>query len=139
MPAEADGKTPAAVAKPAVSPEVKAAAKKIDLNNEGAEKRNGIIRDTYPGVLRVPPKVRARPFEIILETPQEPPSALKEAALVAALRMILTRYRDKRWSYARREVDFVSGSLRTSQPDPSATFIRQKITMAPTSPPPNRR
>ena len=45
-------------------------------------------------MLSAPPKVRPRPFEIILETPQAPPNYLKEAALVAALRMILTRYRE---------------------------------------------
>lgn len=61
---------------------------------DGFRARNGIIRDTYPGVLSAPPKMRPRPFEIILETPQVPPNYLKEAALVAALRMILTRYRE---------------------------------------------
>jgi murein peptide amidase A len=61
---------------------------------DGFRARNGIIRDSYPGVLSAPPKVRPRPFEIVLETPQAPPSYLKEAALVAALRMILTRYRE---------------------------------------------
>jgi len=61
---------------------------------DGFRARNGVIRDRYPGVLSAPPKVRPRPFEIILETPQEPPNYLKEAALVAALRMILTRYRE---------------------------------------------
>jgi hypothetical protein len=61
---------------------------------DGFRARNGIIRDTYPRVLSAPPKVRPRPFEIVLETPQAPPSYLKEAALVAALRMILTRYRE---------------------------------------------
>jgi murein peptide amidase A len=61
---------------------------------DGFRARNGIIRDSYPGVLSAPPKVRPRPFEIILETPQEPPNYLKEAALVAALRMILTCYRE---------------------------------------------
>jgi hypothetical protein len=61
---------------------------------DGFRARKGIIRDTYPGVLSTPPKVRPRPFEIILETPQTPPNYLKEAAFVAALRMILTRYRE---------------------------------------------
>jgi hypothetical protein len=61
---------------------------------DGFRARNGIIRDTYPGALSAPPKVRPRPFEIVLETPQAPPSYLKEAALIAALRMILTQYRE---------------------------------------------
>jgi hypothetical protein len=61
---------------------------------DGFRARNGIIRQSYPGMLSAPPKVRPQPFEIVLETPQAPPSYLKEAALVAALRMILTRYRE---------------------------------------------
>jgi murein peptide amidase A len=61
---------------------------------DGFRARNGIIRDGYQGVLRAPPSVRPRPFEITLETPQAPPSYLKEAAFVAALRIILARYRE---------------------------------------------
>jgi murein peptide amidase A len=61
---------------------------------DGFSARNGIIRDGYPGTLSAPPKVRPRPFEIILETPQAAPSYLKEAALVAALQEILRRYRE---------------------------------------------
>lgn len=61
---------------------------------DGFRARNGIIRDSYPGVLRAPPRVRPRPFEIILETPQSPPAYLKEAALAAAVQTILLRYRE---------------------------------------------
>jgi hypothetical protein len=61
---------------------------------DGFRARNGIIRDSFPGVLSAPPKARPRPFETILETPQQAPNYLKEAALVAALRMILIRYRE---------------------------------------------
>jgi hypothetical protein len=60
---------------------------------DGFQARNGIIRDAYDGVLSAPPKVRPRPFEIILETPQSPPTFLKECAFVAALKTILTEYR----------------------------------------------
>jgi hypothetical protein len=60
---------------------------------DGFQARNGIIRDGYAGVLSAPPKVRPRPFEIILETPQTPPAFLKECAFVAALTSILTEYR----------------------------------------------
>jgi len=55
--------------------------------------RNGIIRDSYEGILSAPPKVRPRPFEIILETPNTPPAYLKECAFVAALQTILLEYR----------------------------------------------
>ncbi len=61
---------------------------------DGFRARNGIIRQSYNGILRAPPTVRPRPFEIILETPKAPPAYLKEAALVAAMRMILMRYRE---------------------------------------------
>ena len=60
---------------------------------EGFQARNGVIRDAYDGVLSAPPKVRPRPFEIILETPSAPPTFLKECAFVAALTTILTEYR----------------------------------------------
>jgi hypothetical protein len=60
---------------------------------DGFAARNGIIRDCYDGVLSAPPKVRPRPFEIILETPVEPPDYLKEFAFVAALETILIGYR----------------------------------------------
>ena len=88
----------ATLTKNLIEPALQAAEQFLPRNaNEtidGFRARNGIIRDTYPGALSAPPKVRPRPFEIVLETPQAPPSYLKEAALVAALRMILTRYRE---------------------------------------------
>ena len=59
---------------------------------DGFNARNGIIRDGYAGILNAPPKVRPRPFEIILETPAAPPAYLKELALVAALQTILLEY-----------------------------------------------
>ncbi|MCX6902021.1 MAG: hypothetical protein NTW03_00800 [Verrucomicrobia bacterium] len=45
-------------------------------------------------MLRAPPGLRPRPFEIILETPKTPPDYLKEAAFVVALQSILTQYRE---------------------------------------------
>jgi len=59
---------------------------------DGFRARNGIIRDCYDGILSAPPKVRPRPFEIILETPQTPPAYLKEVAFVVALKTILLEY-----------------------------------------------
>jgi murein peptide amidase A len=59
---------------------------------DGFAARNGIIHDAYEGILSAPPKVRPRPFEIILETPSAPPEYLKELALVAALQTILLEY-----------------------------------------------
>jgi hypothetical protein len=60
---------------------------------EGLPARNGVIRDGADGVLSAPPKARPRPFEITLETPRNPPSYLKEYAIVIALQTILTEYR----------------------------------------------
>jgi hypothetical protein len=60
---------------------------------DGFTARNGIIRNCYDGILSAPPRVRPRPFEIILETPSAPPNYLKEAAFVVALKTILLEYR----------------------------------------------
>ena len=60
---------------------------------DGFSARNGVIRDWYPGVISAPPKVRPRPFEIVLETPKAPPAFLKQCAFVAALLSILSEYR----------------------------------------------
>ncbi|HEY4952031.1 MAG TPA: succinylglutamate desuccinylase/aspartoacylase family protein [Verrucomicrobiae bacterium] len=59
---------------------------------DGFPARNGVIYHAYDGILTAPPKVRPRPFEIILETPVAPPEYLKELAFVAALQTILLEY-----------------------------------------------
>jgi murein peptide amidase A len=60
---------------------------------DGFPARDGIIRAGYEGVLRAPPGVKPRPFEVILETPHHAPHYLQEAALAVALRTILDEYR----------------------------------------------
>jgi hypothetical protein len=81
-----------------IKPALRAAEEFLPRNSDdmidGFKASNGIIRDSFEGVLRAPPGVRSRPFEIILETPQHPPAYLKEMALVAALRQILLSYRE---------------------------------------------
>jgi hypothetical protein len=62
-------------------------------NIDGFRARNGVITDKYDGILSAPPKVRPRPFEIILETPAAPSEFQKQTAFVAALKTILTEYR----------------------------------------------
>jgi hypothetical protein len=74
------------------------AADKLLLRDErpiidGFPARNGIIPNAYDGMLSGPPKVRPRPFEIILETPKAPSAYLKQAAFIAALQAILAEYR----------------------------------------------
>jgi hypothetical protein len=81
-----------------IKPALKAVEEFLPRNGDevidGFRATNGIIRDTYPGVLSAPPKVRPRAFEIILETPSAAPNYLKEAAFVGALLTILGRYRE---------------------------------------------
>jgi murein peptide amidase A len=87
----------ATLTKHLIEPALRAAEKLLPRDGrpiiDGFAARNGIIRDTFDGILSAPPKVRPRPFEIILETPQSPPEYLKEAAFVAALQTILLEYR----------------------------------------------
>jgi hypothetical protein len=87
----------ATLTKHLIQPALQAAEKLLPRNErpviDGFTARNGIIRDTYEGVLSAPPKVRPHPFEIILETPAAPPEFLKQCAFVAALQTILLEYR----------------------------------------------
>jgi hypothetical protein len=87
----------ATLTKHLIEPALQAAGKFLPRDQrsiiDGFQARNGVIRDAYDGVLGAPPKVRPRPFEIILETPQAPPAFLKECAFVVALKTILTEYR----------------------------------------------
>ena len=87
----------ATITKNLIEPALAAAAKFLPRNEQpvidGFKARNGVIRAGYEGILSAPPKVRSRPFEIILETPATPPSYLKELAFVAALQTIMLEYR----------------------------------------------
>lgn len=80
-----------------IEPALRAAGEFLPRNEDelidGFRARNGIICTCYDGVLSSPPNVRPKPFEITLETPKDAPNYLKEAALAAALRAILTEYR----------------------------------------------
>ena len=86
----------ATLTKNLIAPALAAAEKFLPRNEhsviDGFNARNGIIRDAYEGILNAPPKIRPRPFEIILETPAAPPAFLKELAFVSALQTILTEY-----------------------------------------------
>ena len=80
-----------------LGPALAAAAEFLPLNQQGTidgfRARDGIIRDGHEGVLRAPPGIKPRPFEVILETPHHAPQYLQEAALAVALRTILDEYR----------------------------------------------
>lgn len=78
-------------------PALTAANELLPLNRgsliDGFHAQDGLIRDCYPGALSAPPKVRPKPFDIILETPSQAPQYLQECAQVVALRAILAEYR----------------------------------------------
>jgi murein peptide amidase A len=86
----------ATLTKHLVEPALRAAEKLLPRDErsiiDGFAARHGIIYDTFEGILSAPPKVRPRPFEIILETPAAPPAYMKETAFVAALQTILVEY-----------------------------------------------
>jgi hypothetical protein len=87
----------ATLTKHLIEPALQAAGELLARNDrriiDGFRARNGVISDKYDGILSAPPKVRPRPFEIILETPATPPEFQKQYAFVAALQTILTEYR----------------------------------------------
>jgi hypothetical protein len=60
---------------------------------DGFAARNGIITESYPGVLRAPGNLQRPPFEITLETPQKAPLHRQVEAFSAALQTILVEYR----------------------------------------------
>ena len=60
---------------------------------DGFVARNGIITDSFPGVLRAPGDLQRPPFEITLETPQKAPLHRQVEAFSAALLTILAEYR----------------------------------------------
>jgi len=80
-----------------IKPALRAADKFLPLDKraqiDGFPARDAVVRESFPGVLRAPPSVRSRPFEIILEAPEGRPTFLTEWAFVAALESILAGYR----------------------------------------------
>ena len=88
----------ATLTKHLIEPALEAAAEFLPRNYaeviDGFPVRNRIVRDGHHGMLSAPPGLRPRPFEIILESPAEAPTYLKEAAFVAAMRSILINYRE---------------------------------------------
>jgi len=80
-----------------VEPALRAAEEILPRNQkaviDGFTARNGIIRASYQGMLSAPPKLRPRPFEILLETPNATAPFLQQKAFVAALLSILAEYR----------------------------------------------
>jgi protein MpaA len=65
----------------------------VNATIDGFAARDGIISDSYDGVLAAPERMEPMPFEIILETPYHAPIDLQVTALVAAMHTILVEYR----------------------------------------------
>jgi hypothetical protein len=78
-------------------PALAAAGRHLPLDQrpliDGFPAREGIIRDGFDGILRAPPHVKPRPFEIILETPQKAPLSRQVAALADGVLAILEENR----------------------------------------------
>ncbi len=66
---------------------------------DGLKARDGVIRAPRDNGLGASPRLRPRPFEMILKTPQQAPAYQQEQALSAALLTILAEYR-KLMAYA---------------------------------------
>ncbi len=60
---------------------------------DGFAARNGVISQSYPGVLRAPVNMSRPPFEITLETPQKAPLHRQVEAFSVALQTILVELR----------------------------------------------
>jgi protein MpaA len=87
----------ATLTKHLLRPALAAAAQILPRNEnsmiDGFNARAGIIREGYQGILSAPPRLKPRPFEIVLETPHAAPQYQQENALVLAMQTILTEYR----------------------------------------------
>jgi hypothetical protein len=60
---------------------------------DGFRAVNGIIHDSFDGILSAPPSDKPQPFEIILESPANTPLGEQREAFTLALKSILREYR----------------------------------------------
>lgn len=78
--------------RPALSEAGKILPRNVNATIDGFAARDGIIYHSYEGILAAPMQSEP-PFEIIFETPHHAPMELQVAALVVAIRTILSEYR----------------------------------------------
>ena len=87
----------ATLSKHLLEPALKAAEEVLPRNRDkfidGFPANNGLIRQCYNGVLSAPPRLKPKPFELLLETPGQAPLLHQQQALVLAMSTILTEYR----------------------------------------------
>jgi protein MpaA len=79
--------------RPALAAAGKVLPRNVNATIDGFAARDGIIYDSYEGVLAAPAKMDPLPFEVILETPHLAPMELQVRALVVAMKTILIEYR----------------------------------------------
>jgi len=78
--------------RPALLEAGKILPRNVNATIDGFAARDGIIYQSYEGILAAPMQSEA-PFEIIFETPHQAPMDLQVEALVVAVRTILSEYR----------------------------------------------
>jgi hypothetical protein len=78
--------------RPALFEAGKILPRNVSATIDGFAARDGIIYQSYEGILAAPMESEP-PFEIILETPHQAPMDLQVQALVVAIRTILNEYR----------------------------------------------
>ncbi len=88
----------ATLTKHLLEPALEAASAALPVNKDrvidGFDASRGIIKEGYLGVLSAPPKLKPKPFEIVLETPHAAPLEKQVEASVLALESILGKYRE---------------------------------------------
>ena len=79
--------------RPALCEAGKILPRNVNATIDGFAARDGIIYDSYEGVLAAPAQMDPMPFEIILETPHHAPMDKQVDAFVVAIKTIITEYR----------------------------------------------
>ncbi len=79
--------------RPALSAAGKILPRNVNATIDGFAARDGIIYDSYDGVLAAPDQMEPIPFEIILETPHQAAVDAQIQAFVVAIRTIIAEYR----------------------------------------------
>jgi hypothetical protein len=79
--------------RPALAEAGKILPRNVNASIDGFAARDGIIYDSYDGVLAAPSQIEPIPFEIILETPHHAPMDAQVQAFVVAIRTIISEYR----------------------------------------------
>jgi murein peptide amidase A len=81
------------VLEPALSEASRILPRNFDKSIDNFEASNGIIEKGYNGVLTAPPEQKPRPFEVVFETPHRAPLDKQIKAHVAAMQVILDRFK----------------------------------------------